>query len=180
MAFYINRVRIEIEYSFLLIIAFSLMVKNESILFVILFSSLHELGHLTALLFFKVKPERLIVSFYGIGLKYKYNLSFYQDLVFLLSGALVNLILYLLGFKKEINLALAAINLLPLYPLDGGRALKLILNKAFLLDVSDRIFQFITLVFIVSFSVYAFVLKNVSLALIIVYIIIFSLNNTFD
>jgi stage IV sporulation protein FB len=180
MVFYVNKAKIRIEYSFLLMIAFSVLLKSSNIAFVLLFSSLHEIGHLIALLVFGGRAKEINISFYGIGLKYDYSFSFLKELVLFSAGIIVNLILCLLNINRNINLSLALINMLPLYPLDGGRILKLILNKLFYLNVSDYIFKtvsFIVLALLVIYSIYA---KNYSLILIIIYIIIFSLNNTFE
>ncbi len=180
MVFYVNKAKIRIEYSFLLMIAFSVLLKSSNIAFVLLFSSMHEIGHLIALLIFGGRAKEINVSFYGIGLKYDYSFSFLKELVLFSAGIIVNLILCLLNINRNINLSLALINMLPLYPLDGGRILKLILNKMFYLNVSDYIFKtvsFIVLALLVLYSIYA---KNYSLILIIIYIIIFSLNNTFE
>ena len=180
MVFYVNKAKIRIEYSFLLMIAFSVLLKSSNIAFVLLFSSLHEIGHLIALLIFGGRAKEINISFYGIGLKYDYSFSFLKELVLFSAGIIVNLILCLLNINRNINLSLALINMLPLYPLDGGRILKLILNKLFYLNVSDYIFKtvsFIVLALLVLYSIYA---KNYSLILIIIYIIIFSLNNTFE
>ena len=180
MVFYVNKTKIRIEYSFLLMIAFSVLLKSRNIAFVLLFSSMHEIGHLIALLIFGGRAKEINISFYGIGLKYDYSFSFLKELLLFSAGIIVNLLLCLLNINRNINLSLALINMLPLYPLDGGRILKLILNKLFYLNVSDYIFKtvsFIVLALLVLYSIYA---KNYSLILIIIYIIIFSLNNTFE
>ena len=127
MVFYVNKAKIRIEYSFLLMIAFSVLLKSSNIAFVLLFSSLHEIGHLIALLIFGGRAKEINISFYGIGLKYDYSFSFLKELVLFSAGIIVNLILCLLNINRNINLSLALINMLPLYPLDGGRILKLIL-----------------------------------------------------
>ena len=177
MVFYINKTKVKIEYSFLLIIAFALMMKSRDILYVILFSSIHELAHLISLICFKGRAKQITLAFYGIGLKYDYSFSFIKELIFLLSGVLINTLLGLINCHREINYSLALINILPLYPLDGGRALKLILNKLFSVTISDKVFRVITICFITSLIIYSITLKNISLVLITVYIIVFSFNN---
>ena len=177
MVFYINKTKIKLEYSFLLIFAFALLMKSRDILYVLVYSSIHELAHLIALVCFKGRAKQITLAFYGIGLKYDYSFAFAEELIFLLSGVLINLILGVLNCHREINYSLAFINILPLYPLDGGRALKLILNKAFSMNVSDKFFSFITICFITALIIYSVSAKNVSLILIIFYILVFSFNN---
>jgi len=180
MVFYLCSAKIKIEYSFLLIIAFSILLKNENILLLLLFSSLHELAHLILLLTFKGKVKELNIAFYGIGLKYEYSLTFIEELLFFSAGAVVNLFLFVFSIHPEINGALALINLLPIYPLDGGRIIKLILNRLFLLDISDLLFKAISVITIIILIAYSAYTKNYSLTLISLYIIIFSINNTSD
>ena len=180
MAFYINKTQIIIEYSFLLVIAFSLLSGSYSILYVILFSSLHETAHLISLLLFKGDVKRIRIAFYGMGLEYKANLSFTCELLFLISGVTINFAFAALNIFREINYSLAIINLLPLYPLDGGRALKLILNKLFNLSVSDFVFKLISSAVIAVMIIYISITRNLQLLIIAIYIIIFSFNNTSD
>ncbi len=180
MVFYINKIRIKVEYSLLLIIAFSLFLENKSILYVLLFSSIHECAHLIALLSFKEKPSEINFAFYGIGMKYSCRLTFIKELIVLLAGAAVNILFYLLDIQREINYSLALINLLPVYPLDGGRAAKLIINKLLCFDIADRVFKIISVVFITAFVISSILSKNFSLIFISIYIIIFAINNSFD
>ena len=180
MVFYVNKTKLRIEYSFLLMIAFAVFMKNSNTIYLLLFSSLHELGHLAFLIAFKGRAKEINVAFYGIGLKYDYSFTFIKELLFLAAGVAINAVFCFIGIQKEINGALAFINILPIYPLDGGRAVKLVLNKAFCLDLSDRIFKLISVITIVLLIAYSFSTNNYSLILITIYIIIFSVNNTAD
>ena len=177
MVFYISKTEIKLEYSFLLIIAFALLMKNSNILFVVLFSSIHELAHLISLICFNGKAKQITLAFYGIGLKYDYSFGFIEELIFLLSGVFINLIFGVFDINRDINYSLALINVLPIYPLDGGRALKLILNKVFSVNISDRVFRFISICVIISLIAYSISVKNISIILITIYILIFSFNN---
>jgi len=168
MVFYVNGCRIKIEFSFLLIIAFSILLKTENLIYLILFASLHETGHITALLLFGKKPESITFSYFGIALKHRAQLSRNEELIFLLSGVLINLFFVLINVHSEINLSLFIINTLPVYPLDGGRALSLFVDYKILKTVSS-----VTVFILVIISVLT---MNFSLMLISAYIIAYSFN----
>lgn len=173
-------VDIRIEYSLFLVLGFSIVVSNYSFLYVILFSALHELGHVAALYLMGGKADTITVAYYGIGLKYSTPLGTFKTVFILLCGPLVNLLLLLFGIGYDINIALLVINLLPIYPLDGGRILKLLLNQVFSLSVSDKLFIAVTLVFILLLLGLCFYLKSTSLLLIVIYVLVYSVNNSFD
>ncbi|MFR5875948.1 MAG: site-2 protease family protein [Eubacterium sp.] len=180
MRFYINNVSIKIEFSFFLIISFSILTDSESVLYVILFSALHELGHIVMLYVLGGRAESITIACYGIGLKHKSKLNDFRQILFLLGGVTVNFIFVLLNIEREINLALFAVNILPLYPLDGGRVLKLVLNNLLTINISDKVFKIISIIIIAFLIAAAVYFKNLSLTLIVIYIIIYSLNNSFD
>lgn len=161
----------------MLIIAFSFLTSNYQFLIVLLFSILHEMGHILTLFVFKSKPKRITVAYYGIGLKYSARLNFSRELVFLISGVMVNLAFVILNWHREINLILLLINSMPIYPLDGGRALKLILGEVLSYSVSNVIFKIISAVFLIILFALAIYIKSVSLALITIYVIIYSINS---
>lgn len=160
----------KLDFSFLILLSFAVFYGYESTISIILFSMLHELGHISALLLFKVKPDLIKVSFYGIGLKYKNNLSKIKEFIVLLCGPLINLILFLV-LKDNINLILLLINIFPALPLDGGRMLKLVLPKYY--RAVSRFF----IIVLCCLSAYLFIEYHIfSLILICVYLIAFNIN----
>ena len=178
MRIYINKVCLKIEYSFILMIAFALIAKAENLLFLLIFSMLHEAGHIIVLFFLKGRPEELTFAFYGVALKHKSNLSASQSVAFLSGGIIVNLIFSILNVKREINIPLLIINSLPLYPLDGGRIFRIVFERYF--PFGDRVFRGITYLFVLSLFAYSVCYKNISLILISVYAFIFVINNSLD
>ncbi len=170
MSFKISDTNIVIDYTFFLLLSFAVFYGYKNAVLIIIFSCLHELGHLLCLLILKVKPQKIKISFYGISMKYDNRISKINEIFVYLCGPLVNLILYLL-FRDEINLALFIINMYPVLPLDGGRIMY---------AASEKLSNIISAVFItalLAFSVYMLIkFGNFSLLLIAVYLIIFNLN----
>ena len=167
MVFNINGTKLRLEFSFILIIAFSMLFNAEKVLKIMLFASLHEAGHITALYLFKGRADEINLAFYGIGLKHSSRLTPLRETVFLLSGVAVNLLLCIAGVQRDINLPLLIINALPVYPLDGGRALSIILPY--------KACRVISLITVTGILLYAVITLNISAFLIFIYIVIFSL-----
>ena len=118
-----------LDFTFLILLSFAVLYGYESAVQIILFSVLHELGHISMLLIFGARPTRIKLSFYGIGMKYEKHLSKLKELIVLLCGPAVNLALYVF-YGNEINLMLFLLNTFPVVPLDGGRALRLFFPRA--------------------------------------------------
>ena len=172
-----KKIRLKINYSFILIVSLSLLSESDNVLIILIFSSLHEIGHLILLIAFGARELELTLSYYGVALDYKNELSFYRELFFLLGGITVNAVFVLLNIYRDINLLLLMVNILPVYPLDGGRALKLILDKAFGINPAYKVFGAISVFAVILILVSAIYFKNYSLLLIAAYIIAYSLNN---
>lgn len=169
MEFYIRKCRVKIEYTFILVLSFSVLLGANNILEVLLYSALHETAHFIVLVMFGGKAESLVFSFYGLALKYENKLQKWQEIIVIAAGPLTNLILYLL-LKNDINLMLFFINALPVFPLDGGRILQLF---------SYRISKFISAAMLVALYALALLLivfyKSFSLFLIAVYLTFYAI-----
>lgn len=158
---------VKFEFSFLLILAFIALSDYTDALWVLFFSSLHECGHLVALILAGGKPSRLTFSCFGFALTYDSKLSPLREAAVLLSGPAVNLLLWII-LRDNVNPVLFCLNMLPIYPLDGGR-----IAAAF---VSPRALKIISTVFlfaVFALAVYLFLAYRVfSLLLIAVYLLI--------
>ncbi|MBR6613405.1 MAG: site-2 protease family protein [Clostridia bacterium] len=97
-----------------------------------LFVIFHELAHIIVLLLFNYEIRRINVRISGINAVIKENVSGLKGILIYLAGPISNIILAAM-FRNitmvfEINIALAIINLVPIYPLDGYNILKTILT----------------------------------------------------
>ena len=186
------RLRIDLKILFFLILFY--FTKQIKIYFIIMFFSfIHELGHLIIGLILKLKLEKLEILPYGVTVLFKINI---QDLnkkigkgnilelkkiVIALAGPIVSLIIALIYLnydpiylnKTDIiysNILIAIFNLLPIYPLDGGRIINGILHikygniKAQILTDKISYIMMIILTIISSIAVYYF--KNIAIFLI--------------
>ena len=134
-------------YIFLFVILFFLTSQFELYALIMLFALLHEFGHLICgiILGFQVKslnvmPLGFSVEFYTNIAEYnikikKSNLLTLKKLLIDLAGPVVNISIIIFSFIDELpnniiysNLIILLVNLIPIYPLDGGRILRNILK----------------------------------------------------
>jgi len=124
------RKKCRISASPVLVLALCLCIYTgfaHAITHVVLSAIAHEMGHLLYL--FLRRREVRSVRFRLLGACMEtVPLSYVDDMLCAQSGPVVNLFLYLLqcghGIFALINLGLFLFNMLPIYPLDGGRILR--------------------------------------------------------
>lgn len=170
MRFSVFGIELEISFLFFVIVALGFLVDNQNILYLLLFSAFHEMGHIAALYLLGGKVDKITVSYYGIGMSHSSNLSVIKEIIFLMSGVLVNYFFALIGIQREINLALGIINSLPVYPLDSGRITKLLLDELLPIGISYKVYIFIAWIFEIVLIAYAIFTKSINLILICIYL----------
>ena len=173
----------------ILIFLFTGQLKGYCV--IMFFCFLHELGHIIGANFFKMKVEKIEILPCGFSSTFSVKLILnsknyeLKKILVALGGPIVSLMLVILsqyvkfyGITQQeamySNLLILLFNLLPLYPLDGGRILKGILNmklgniKAeYIVDKISSI-TIILVTIISSIAVYYF--KNVAIFLVCIFL----------
>lgn len=130
------------------------MDGQRLVLWSLLACTIHELGHWLMLLLMGGKVQALRLTIVGAEMKLdtRNSLSYGREVVAAMSGPAFNLltawICILCGWYlfAGMNLCFGFLNLVPIFPLDGGRALSFALAAADL-PASDTIIRVISIVF---------------------------------
>lgn len=192
MVFELRGIKIKLGFTFAAVVTLMLLFAKTEIALISFVSSVaHETGHVACLLFFGVKPEYISLGFFGMRMECRGegSLDYLRDALFLLSGAAVNVFLALFSaaflftdsvtvrYVFSVNTVIAVFNLLPLYTLDGGKALYLFLCRTGKTEKADRVIKitsYLTVAFLTCFGIYLYLCGrlSVSFAAVTVYLIL--------
>lgn len=180
---------------FLFLILFYITGQLGEYAVILILAFVHELGHLLAGIILGMKPAKLELKPYGISISFKINPNDYnkkvakgnllelKKAIVACAGPVTNLIIIIITLNLRLNIftslliiysniLLIIFNLIPMYPLDGGRIVKsliyLFLGKKKAEKYTNNI-SFIFLI-IVTFmgSVATFYFENMAIFLIII------------
>lgn len=190
------RFRIDLKI-FILLVLFYFTKQIHIYASLMIFAMIHEMGHLLAGLLLGMKPEKIEVKPFGFSISFKLttkdynkkikkaNLLEIKKIIVALAGPVTNLIIIIITLNIPGNLWKALIviytnillilfNILPIYPLDGGRILKGILHiflgkrKAERYTNSISFIILIILTFIASIGIYY--MENISVFIITIFL----------
>ncbi len=186
---------------FLFFLIFLLTQKIKIYCIIMVFSLIHELGHLICGLFLGLKPEKITILPYGLKISFRTKIEEYnrkigkgniigvKRIILALAGPMTNMICiiicYIIGRNNMIsaetyqyivysNILIAIFNLLPIYPLDGGRIIKEIthiklgIRKSY--KYTGLISEITLYILTVMTSILIIKYKNVAMIVLIIYL----------
>jgi stage IV sporulation protein FB len=175
MSFKVLGINIKIRFMFSAVIML-LLIFDESYtaIFTLLSAFLHEIAHLACFFYFGQPPKKVELGAFGIKMDkgpYDIRLSLKRETKAALAGPIINLLVaavFACFYKHEmaaqitaINLSLATFNLLPIFELDGGRALYYLISERYNIQTAQRVLD--------AVSVFTLFLLYLSGTLVIIY-----------
>ena len=180
---------------FILMILFYFTNQLEIYLYIMLFAIIHECGHLLVGLILGERPQVIKLTPFGLSMIFKINIYEYnrkiknanllelKRILIFLAGPITNIVIVVISnficksnleFIIYSNLIIAIFNLLPIYPLDGGRVIKSFLHIFIGKMKSEKIINDISIIStifltaVASITIYYY--QNIAIFLIIIYI----------
>ena len=148
-------------------------------LFLIFYISIliHEIAHILCALLLKVNVTELLLMPFGVCASYSEIISSKKEILISIAGPVMSFIISFFSENiliKNINLLIMILNLIPIYPLDGGRIIKNFFIIKYGYNNGIKITKlvsdfFIVLIFIASI-IFIIYLKNFYLLFLTLYI----------
>jgi len=167
---------------FFILLLYILTQKVDIFAITFVFIILHEIGHIISGILLGLKINKLELNIAGISLEFKnYGKERkINNIIIDLAGPVINLLSAIIGLwiQSEIiiyvNAMLFIINMLPIYPLDGGRILKNILLYKNTYKQTIKMIETISKYTLIILSIFASILilsfKNISIFVLIIYL----------
>lgn len=179
---------------FLFLLLFFIINQIKIYSLMMIFAFIHELSHLIFGLALGFKPDILRIMPLGFSIEFKTEVKDYnkkiinsnmlavKEILISVAGPAINILIVIVGLicniQNEIiyaNLLIAMFNLLPIYPLDGGRIFKNMAKiifgnrkaNSYINIVSNTCFIMITMIASILILIY----KNIAIFIIILFLL---------
>ena len=175
--------KIKVDLKIFLIIILYILTKNiELFAMSFIFILLHELGHAITGVILGLKIKKININVLGLSIEFEnYGKERINNKIIIdMAGPFINIISFIIEvkFKNEeivyINILLAIINLLPIYPLDGGRIVKNLLLKKHnykqVINYTEKISKDTLIIITAVSSLIILYIKNFGIFLAIIYL----------
>ncbi len=186
---------IKFDSKVIIFVLFFLVLGFEKIyLLFLIFAIVHELSHMIIGIILGFHPSRICIMPFGAYMSFKIDIKSYntkirngsicslKKMFVALAGPISNIILAIIFFIKKdyiiisyINILLGIFNLLPIYPLDGGRIIKqiliILLGRRKALKYTNDISNIILCIMIAISLVFCFTTKSLIIFITVMYLI---------
>lgn len=182
---------------FILLVLFYFTKQIHIYAILMIFAMIHEIGHLIAGLLLGMKPEKIEIKPFGFSISFqlttkdynikikKANLLEIKKIIVALAGPITNLIITMITLNMQgslwqtlmliyTNIVLILFNILPIYPLDGGRILRgvlhILIGRKKAIQYSYTISFCTTIILTLIASIAILYLKNIAIFFAITYL----------
>ena len=190
------RFRIDLKiFAFIIIFIITRQIEIYGVM--IIFAVTHELSHLAVGIMLGFKPAKIELNPLGLSLAFKPNWNDYnlkiknanafeiKKIIVALAGPISNLLIAVItgiitspsnitNLIFYANILIAIFNLLPIYPLDGGRVIKGLLHIIFgkwrAKKIINEVSFIVTIILTAISSIAVFYFKNIAIVAIIAYL----------
>lgn len=176
------KIKIRINLEIILFVIFFIITKQINIYAVfIAFTLIHEMSHAIAGIMLGLKLKKVEIMPFGFKISFWQNRNKMKKILVTLAGPGINLIIMGLAimFKWHVNiiysnLIIAVFNLIPIYPLDGGRLLKILLSFKYNFKEKNKIVNKVSNLIIIALtgiaSIIILYIKNIAILIALAYL----------